>query len=95
MKSHTQGRVLHRWFFPESNGMVEEIKPALQRAGGIELNVLLFVLSSPSVPAAVEWLCGGLSGLCEQAEGTHGDEEVAGHVLSGKTPKQALQEGAE
>ncbi|XP_064884801.1 Fanconi anemia group A protein isoform X6 [Columba livia] len=38
--------------------------------------------SSPSVPAAVEWLCGGLSGLCEQAEGTHGDEEVAGHVLS-------------
>ncbi|KAK2545620.1 Fanca [Columba livia] len=51
--------------------------------------------SSPSVPAAVEWLCGGLSGLCEQAEGTHGDEEVAGHVLSGKTPKQALQEGAD
>ncbi|XP_064884802.1 Fanconi anemia group A protein isoform X7 [Columba livia] len=40
------------------------------------------LLESPSVPAAVEWLCGGLSGLCEQAEGTHGDEEVAGHVLS-------------
>ncbi|KAM8985664.1 Fanconi anemia group A protein [Ara ararauna] len=38
--------------------------------------------SNPSAPAAVEWLCSGLCGLCEQAVESSGDMELAGHVLS-------------
>ncbi|NXE29366.1 FANCA protein, partial [Ardeotis kori] len=40
--------------------------------------------SNPSAPAAVEWLCGSLCGLCEQAEEPSRDAELAGRVLSGK-----------
>lgn len=64
--------------------------------------MVLFVLSSPAVPAAVVWLCSSLRGLCEQAEGSCGDAELAGdaeltkdvelvrHILSGKTHNRAL-----
>ncbi|XP_010021602.1 PREDICTED: Fanconi anemia group A protein-like, partial [Nestor notabilis] len=38
--------------------------------------------SNPSAPAAMEWLCSGLCGLCEQAVESSGDMELAGHVLS-------------
>ncbi|KFP40455.1 Fanconi anemia group A protein, partial [Chlamydotis macqueenii] len=38
--------------------------------------------SNPSAPAAVEWLCGSLCGLCEQAEEPSRDVELAGRVLS-------------
>uniref|UniRef100_A0A672U9M3 FA complementation group A n=1 Tax=Strigops habroptila TaxID=2489341 RepID=A0A672U9M3_STRHB len=38
--------------------------------------------SNPSTSAAVEWLCSGLCGLCEQAVESSGDMELAGHVLS-------------
>ncbi|KAM6253137.1 Fanconi anemia group A protein [Porphyrio hochstetteri] len=40
--------------------------------------------SSPTAPAAVEWLCRGLRGLCEQAleQEPRGDVELAGHLLS-------------
>uniref|UniRef100_A0A8B9IV00 FA complementation group A n=1 Tax=Amazona collaria TaxID=241587 RepID=A0A8B9IV00_9PSIT len=51
-------------------------------SGGIELNMFLFVLSNPCAPAAVEWLCSGLCGLCEQAVESSGDMELAGHILS-------------
>ncbi|NXW21937.1 FANCA protein, partial [Circaetus pectoralis] len=63
---------------------------ALQKAGRIELNVLLFVLSNPAVPAVVEWLCNSLCGLCEQVEESSGDVELAGRVLSGKALNWAL-----
>ena len=72
--------------------MVVEKNQALQKAGGIELNVLLFVLSNPAAPAAVEWLCSSLCGLCEQAEESSGDVELAGRVLSGKALNWALVE---
>ncbi|KAF1648494.1 Fanconi anemia group A protein, partial [Eudyptes chrysocome] len=35
--------------------------------------------SNPDAPAVVEWLCRGLCGLCEQAEESSGDVELAGH----------------
>ncbi|NXW53573.1 FANCA protein, partial [Eurystomus gularis] len=38
------------------------------------------LLESPAAPAAVEWLCSSLCGLCEQAEGSCGDMELAGDV---------------
>ncbi|NXP44747.1 FANCA protein, partial [Heliornis fulica] len=38
--------------------------------------------STPSAPAAVEWLCRGLRGLCEQAREPAGDVELAGCILS-------------
>lgn len=56
------------------------------------MNVLLFVLSNPDAPAVVEWLCRGLCGLCEQAEESSGDVELAGRVLSGKALNWALAE---
>ncbi|NWX41782.1 FANCA protein, partial [Steatornis caripensis] len=40
--------------------------------------------SNPAAPAAVEWLCSSLCGLCERAEEPSGDVELAGRVLSGK-----------
>ncbi|NXS43262.1 FANCA protein, partial [Balaeniceps rex] len=48
--------------------------------------------SNPDAPAVVEWLCSGLCGLCEQAEESPGDVELAGHVLSGKALGRALVE---
>ena len=65
---------------------------ALQKVGGIELNVVLFVLSNPAAPAAVEWLCSSLCGLCERAESSSGDAELAGSLLSGKARNRALVE---
>ncbi|KFZ52276.1 Fanconi anemia group A protein, partial [Antrostomus carolinensis] len=38
--------------------------------------------SSPAVPGVVEWLCSSLCGLCEQAESSSPDAELAGHLLS-------------
>ncbi|XP_010081510.1 PREDICTED: Fanconi anemia group A protein, partial [Pterocles gutturalis] len=38
--------------------------------------------SNLAVPAAVEWLCSSLCGLCEQAEESPGDAELAGRILS-------------
>ncbi|KAM9268731.1 LOW QUALITY PROTEIN: Fanconi anemia group A protein [Cariama cristata] len=38
--------------------------------------------SNPAAPAVVEWLCSSLCGLCEQAEESSGDAELAGHLLS-------------
>ncbi|KFQ59664.1 Fanconi anemia group A protein, partial [Pelecanus crispus] len=38
--------------------------------------------SNPDAPAAVEWLCSSLCGLCERAEEPSGDVELAGRVLS-------------
>ncbi|NXX05066.1 FANCA protein, partial [Larus smithsonianus] len=46
--------------------------------------------SNPSAPAVVEWLCSSLCGLCQQAESSSGDVELAGCILSGK--EQALVE---
>ncbi|NXC40534.1 FANCA protein, partial [Penelope pileata] len=40
--------------------------------------------SNADGPAVVEWLCSSLCALCEQAEEPPQDEELAGHVLSGK-----------
>lgn len=60
---------------------------------GIELNVLLFVLSNPDAPAVVEWLCSSLCALCEQAEEPSQDSELAGRVLSGKALSWVLQSG--
>ncbi|KAF1396271.1 Fanconi anemia group A protein, partial [Spheniscus magellanicus] len=48
--------------------------------------------SNPDAPAVVEWLCRGLCGLCEQAEESSGDVELAGRVLSGKALNWALAE---
>ncbi|KAF1533073.1 Fanconi anemia group A protein, partial [Eudyptula albosignata] len=48
--------------------------------------------SNPDAPAVVEWLCRGLCGLCEQAESSSGDVELAGRVLSGKALNWALAE---
>lgn len=57
---------------------------ALQKAGGVELKVLL-CCRSPAGPAAVEWLCSSLCGLCEQAgDISCGDTELAQRILSGK-----------
>ncbi|XP_010279742.1 PREDICTED: Fanconi anemia group A protein, partial [Phaethon lepturus] len=38
--------------------------------------------SNPAIPAVVEWLCSSLRGLCEQAESSSRDAELAGRVLS-------------
>ncbi|KFV16734.1 Fanconi anemia group A protein, partial [Tauraco erythrolophus] len=38
--------------------------------------------SSPAAPAAVDWLCHGLRGLCERAEEPSQDAELTGNVLS-------------
>ncbi|XP_074438752.1 Fanconi anemia group A protein isoform X2 [Larus michahellis] len=38
--------------------------------------------SNPSAPAVVEWLCSSLCGLCQQAESSSGDVELAGCILS-------------
>ncbi|NXW43109.1 FANCA protein, partial [Nyctiprogne leucopyga] len=40
------------------------------------------LLESPAVPGVVEWLCSSLCGLCEQAESSAPDAELAGHLLS-------------
>ncbi|NXS73451.1 FANCA protein, partial [Pandion haliaetus] len=48
------------------------------------------LLESPAAPAVVEWLCSSLCSLCEQAEESSGDVELAGHVLSGKALNWAL-----
>ncbi|NWI46342.1 FANCA protein, partial [Picathartes gymnocephalus] len=43
------------------------------------------LLESPAGPAAVEWLCSSLCGLCEQAgDISCGDMELAQQILSGK-----------
>ncbi|NXT72275.1 FANCA protein, partial [Chaetops frenatus] len=43
------------------------------------------LLESPAGPAAVEWLCSSLCGLCEQAgDISCGDTELAQRILSGK-----------
>ncbi|XP_061226342.1 Fanconi anemia group A protein [Neopsephotus bourkii] len=52
----------------------------LYRGDIISLGQLLE--SNPSAPAAVEWLCSCLRGLCEQAAESSGDMELAGHILS-------------
>uniref|UniRef100_A0A8C3MSM4 FANCA protein n=1 Tax=Geospiza parvula TaxID=87175 RepID=A0A8C3MSM4_GEOPR len=55
---------------------------SLQKAGGVELEVLL-CCRSPAGPAAVEWLCSSLCGLCEQAgDISCGDTELAQRILS-------------
>uniref|UniRef100_A0A8C5IQT3 FA complementation group A n=1 Tax=Junco hyemalis TaxID=40217 RepID=A0A8C5IQT3_JUNHY len=57
------------------------------KTGGVELKVLL-CCRSPAGPAAVEWLCSSLCGLCEQAGDTScgdtscGDTELAQRILS-------------
>ncbi|NXD30610.1 FANCA protein, partial [Spelaeornis formosus] len=44
------------------------------------------LLESPAGPAAVEWLCSSLCGLCEQAGHVpRGDTELPRRILSGKT----------
>ncbi|NXU25596.1 FANCA protein, partial [Thalassarche chlororhynchos] len=48
--------------------------------------------SNPAAPAVVEWLCSSLRGLCEQAESSSRDVELAGRVLSGKALNWALVE---
>ncbi|NXL61628.1 FANCA protein, partial [Chordeiles acutipennis] len=48
--------------------------------------------SNPAVPGVVEWLCSSLCGLCEQAEASSPDAELAGHLLSGKALGWALLE---
>ncbi|NXE83520.1 FANCA protein, partial [Cochlearius cochlearius] len=48
------------------------------------------LLESQDAPAAVEWLCSSLCRLCEQAEKSSGDAELAGNVLSGKALSWAL-----
>ncbi|XP_068267471.1 Fanconi anemia group A protein isoform X2 [Nyctibius grandis] len=52
----------------------------LHRSDIIGLGELLE--SNPSGPAAVEWLCRSLRGLCELVEESPGDVELAGHILS-------------
>ncbi|NXI34061.1 FANCA protein, partial [Galbula dea] len=49
----------------------------LQRGDILGLGELL---ESPAAPAAVEWLCSSLRMLCQQAERSHGDVELAGDV---------------
>ncbi|NXL10513.1 FANCA protein, partial [Mesembrinibis cayennensis] len=46
--------------------------------------------SNTAAPAVVEWLCSSLCGLCERAEESSGDVELAGRVLSGKALNWAL-----
>ncbi|NXF53353.1 FANCA protein, partial [Oceanites oceanicus] len=48
--------------------------------------------SNPAAPAVVEWLCSSLRGLCEQAESSSRDLELAGRLLSGKALNWALVE---
>uniref|UniRef100_A0A8C4XLK7 FA complementation group A n=1 Tax=Falco tinnunculus TaxID=100819 RepID=A0A8C4XLK7_FALTI len=52
----------------------------LHRDGIVGLGELLE--SNPAAPAAVEWLCSSLCGLCKQAEESSEDAALAGRVLS-------------
>uniref|UniRef100_A0A8C9N1G2 FA complementation group A n=1 Tax=Serinus canaria TaxID=9135 RepID=A0A8C9N1G2_SERCA len=63
------------------SAQVETAKPYRKQ---VEMKVFL-CCRSPAGPAAVEWLCSSLCGLCEQAgDISCGDTELAQGILSGK-----------